>query len=119
MKKHPWFQLYPEHHGASRCSIAGGGVKLLSLFILAAAILYSLALLLCGFRVASAAGLGTALVFLMDELDDMVLLAFFLWGAFAACRFAASVLHAKAELLARTDQPATVTQTAQDTTTSP
>ena len=25
MKKHPWFQLYPEHHGASRCSIAGGG----------------------------------------------------------------------------------------------
>ena len=52
----------------------------------------------------------------MDELDDMVLLAFFLWGAFAACRFAASVLHAKAELLARTGQPATVTQTAQDTT---
>ena len=101
MKKHPWFQLYPDHPSASRLSVIGGGVKLLSLFVLAAAILYTPALLLAGFRIVAAGGLGTTFLFLMDEMDEMVFGAFFLWGVFAICRYAACVLQAKAGLLAR------------------
>lgn len=101
MKKKPWFHLYPDHQLASRLSIAGGGVKLLSLFLLVAAILYSLVLALAGLRLFLAAGLGAGLIFLIDELDDTVFSVFFLWGAFAVCRFAVNVLQAKAELLAR------------------
>ena len=104
-KKFQWFQLYPDHQQASRLSIAGGGVRLLSFFVLAAACLYTLALLMAGFRIVVAGGLGTAFLFLMDEMDEMLFGAFFLWGAFAVCRFAVSVLHAKAELLARSVQP--------------
>ena len=105
MKKHPCFQLYPDHPSASRLSVIGGGVKLLSLFVLAAAILYTPALLLAGFRIVAAGGLGTTFLFLMDEMDEMVFGAFFLWGVFAICRYAACVLQAKAGLLARPGQP--------------
>ena len=105
MKKHPWFQLYPDHPSASRLSVIGGGVKLLSLFVLAAAILYTPALLLAGFRIVAAGGLGTAFLFLMDELDDELLAAFFLWGLVIACRYTACVLQAKALLLVQPGQP--------------
>lgn len=100
-QKQSWFQLYPESSRASNLSIAGGAVKLLSILLLIAAIPATLALLLVVLRMTAAAGAATALIFLMDEMDEGVFLAFFLWGAVLACRYAACVLQGKAELLAR------------------
>ena len=91
-QKQSWFQLYPESNRASNLSIAGGAVRLLSLLLLIAAIGATLVLLLAGARLTAAAGVGTALIFLLDELGEGVFLAFF----HAAC-----VLQSKAELLAR------------------
>lgn len=100
-KQHNWFRLYPDNSTASNLSIAGGAVKLLSILLLIAAIPTTLAVLLVAVRLTAASGMGTALIFLMDEMDEGVFLAFFLWCAVAACRYAASVLQGKAELLAR------------------
>ena len=100
-QKQSWFQLYPESSRASNLSIAGGAVKLLSILLLVAAIPATLAILLVVLRMTAAAGAGTALIFLMDEMDEGVFLAFFLWGAVLVCRYAACVLQSKAELLAR------------------
>ena len=100
-REQKWFQLYAGHPTASNLSIAGGAVKLFSLFLLIAAVLSTLALLLAGLRLTMAGGPGTALIFLMDEMDDEVFTAFFLWGAVAALRYIACVLQSKAELLAR------------------
>ena len=94
-----WFRLYADHPKASNLSIAGGALRLLAIFLMAAAIPCTLALLLSGFRITMAGGVGTALILLMDELDDELLMAFFLWGMAAASRYAASVLQEKAELL--------------------
>ena len=91
-KKQPWFELYPDSDAASRLSIAGGAVKLLSILVLVAAVLYSLTVLWMLFRV----GPG-------GVLDEGFLPLFVLWGLFAACRYAASVLQAKAGLLARSN----------------
>ena len=102
-QKQSWFQLYPESNRASNLSIAGGAVRLLSLLFLIAAIGATLVLLLAGARLTAAAGVGTALIFLLDELGEGVFLAFFLWGAVLVCRYAACVLQSKAELLARPD----------------
>ena len=100
-QKQSWFQLYPECNRASNLSIAGGAVKLLSMLVLVAAALFTLALLAAGLRLTLAAGPGTALIFLADEMDETLLAAFFLWGLVAACRYTACVLQSKAELLAR------------------
>ena len=100
-QKQRWFQLYPESDRASNLSIAGGAVKLFSLLLVIAASAATLALLLAGLRLTAAAGISTALIFLLDELGEGVFLAFFLWGAVLACRYAACVLQSKAELLAR------------------
>ena len=100
-QKQSWFQLYPESNRASNLSIAGGAVRLLSLLLLIAAIGATLVLLLAGARLTAAAGVGSALIFLLDELGEGVFLAFFLWGAVLVCRYAACVLQSKAELLAR------------------
>ena len=67
-QKQSWFQLYPESNRASNLSIAGGAVRLLSLLLLIAAIGATLVLLLAGARLTAAAGVGTALIFLLDEL---------------------------------------------------
>jgi len=98
-KKQPWFQLYPDSDAASRLSVAGGAVKLLSILVLVAASLYSLAALWLLFRV----GLGGVLHYMLDDWDEGFLPLFVLWGLFAACRYAASVLQAKAGLLARSN----------------
>ena len=79
-QKQSWFQLYPESNRASNLSIAGGAVRLLSLLLLIAAIGATLVLLLAGARLTAAAGVGTALIFLLDELGEGMFLAFFLWG---------------------------------------
>lgn len=94
---HSWFQLYPGSDRATRLSVAGGGVKLASLFLLAGAALATLALLVSAVQATAWAGFSP--LFLLDELEDLILLPFLLWGAFAACRYAASVLQAKALLI--------------------
>ena len=100
-REQKWFQLYAGHPTASNLSIAGGAVKLFSLFLLIAAVLSTLALLLAGLRLTMAGGPGTALIFLMDEMDDLLLAAFFLWSGVAVCRYAACVLQSKAALYAQ------------------
>lgn len=104
MKRQSWFHLYPDHPTASRLSIIGGGVRLASIFLLVVAILYTLVLGYAVLRILLASGFDATIFFLMEDLGEMVFGAFFLWGAFAVCRFAISVLYAKAELLAHTAQ---------------
>ena len=79
-KKQKWFTLYEESAAASNLSIAGGAVKLVALLLMIAAIPCTLALLLAAARLTMASGMSTALIFVMDELDDLVFSAFFLWG---------------------------------------
>ena len=100
-KKGPSFHLYPENDAASRLSVAGGGVKLLSTLVLVAAILYSAAALWVILRVTMAWGMGGALHHLLDDAEEGLFGLFVLWGLFAACRYAASVLQAKAKMLAQ------------------
>lgn len=88
-KKQKWFTLYEESAAASNLSIAGGAVKLAALLLMIAAIPCTLALLLAAARLTMASGMSTALIFVMDELDDLVFSAFLLWGGAAACRYAA------------------------------
>ena len=120
-KGQKWFKLYAEQPKASNLSIAGGAVKLLSSFLMAAALLFTLAVVLAGFRIAMAGGIGTAFIFLMDELEDQIFGAFLLWGMVAACRYGSSVLQAKADLLALGDRQQErvelVPEAEQDTTT--
>ena len=77
-----------------------------ALLLMIAAIPCTLALLLAAARLTMASGMSTALIFVMDELDDLVFSAFLLWGGAAACRYAASVLQEKARLRARSADPA-------------
>ena len=105
-KEQKLFQLYADNNRASNLSIAGGAVKLLSILLLIGAVLCTLAIGLSGFRIASAGGVGTAFIFLMDELDDELLAAFFLWGLVIACRYTTCVLQAKARLLVQPVPPA-------------
>ena len=85
-----WFQTYEENPTATNLSMAGGGARLLSILLLIAAIPCTGAVLM-----------GTALIFLMDEMDDLLLAAFFLWSGVAVCRYAACVLQSKAALYAQ------------------
>lgn len=100
-KKQPWFHLYPDNDRASRLSVAGGGVKVLSILVLVAAILCSAAALWMVLRATLAWGMGGALHHLLDDGEESVFGLFVLWGLFAACQYASSVLQAKAQLLAR------------------
>ena len=117
-KPRAWFRLYPGNQKSSRLSVAAGGVKLCSILLLIAAIPCSLAIVLAGIRIMAVGGLSTTLIFLLDELDEVVFGTFLLWGAFAACRYAACVLQAKAELLAGSGQAAPVAETVQETSTT-
>ena len=112
-KKGPSFHLYPENDAASRLSVAGGGVKLLSTLVLVAAILYSAAALWVILRVTMAWGMGGALHHLLDDADEGLFGLFVLWGLFAACRYAASVLQAKAKMLAQSGKAGAETHRAE------
>ena len=92
-----WFQTYEENPTATNLSMAGGGARLLSILLLIAAIPCTVAVLMAVARVS----MGTALIFLMDEMDDLLLAAFFLWSGVAVCRYAACVLQSKAALYAQ------------------
>ena len=109
MKKHKWFDVYPDNPRATNLSIAGGGVRLLSILLLVAAIPVSLAVLATVVRIAMVGGgISAALMFLVGELEEELAMAFFLWAAVVVCRFAASVLDSKAGLMAAPEAPAPV-----------
>ena len=96
-----WFQTYEENPTATNLSMAGGGARLLSILLLIAAIPCTVAVLMAVARVSMVGSVGTALIFLMDEMDDLLLAAFFLWSGVAVCRYAACVLQSKAALYAQ------------------
>ena len=90
-----WFQTYEENPTATNLSMAGGGARLLSILLLIAAIPCTVAVLMAVARVSMVGSVGTALIFLMDEMDDLLL------AALAVCRYAACVLQSKAALYAQ------------------
>lgn len=102
MLKHnrSWFTLYESDPKATNLSMAGGGVKLLSILLLIAAIPCTLALILAAGRIGAVSSMGTALIYLMDEMDELLVGTFFLWAAVVVCRYAACVLQSKAQMLA-------------------
>ena len=89
--------LYAESPRASNVSIAGGAVKLLSVVVLIAAIGCTAVLALAAVRLAA---MVPSLWFVLDELEDGLGAVFFLWAAFALCRYLARMLARKAALLA-------------------
>ena len=101
----PLFRLDPENSRASRLSVAGGALKLLSLLMLAAAVLGTLALLAAMIQLTVSAGFAAALYLLLDELEELPAMVFLLWILFAGCRFAAGVLQAKSGLLSQAGRP--------------
>lgn len=110
-KNHTWFELYPHNHQATNLSMAGGGVKLLSILLLIAAIPFTLAIILTCLRLTLAGGPAMAMMYLVDELDDELWTALFLWGAVAVCRYAACVLQCKARILGELWEQETVQNT--------
>ena len=106
-KQHKWFDVYPNNPKATNLSIAGGGVRLLSILLVVAAVPVTLALLATLVRIIMAGGgVSAALMFLVDELDEELTGAFLLWASVAVCRFAACVLSSKAGLLEAEQAPA-------------
>ena len=98
-KKRSWFEVYPNNPLATNLSIAGGGLKLISILFLIAAIPFTLAALLAFIRLISASGIITALIFMLDEFDEMIFTVFVLWSAVFVLRYIACVLFAKAQLI--------------------
>ena len=72
-----WFQTYEENPTATNLSMAGGGARLLSILLLIAAIPCTVAVLMAVARVSMVGSVGTALIFLMDEMDDLLPESFF------------------------------------------
>lgn len=100
MGKNPWFAVYPDDKKATHFSMAGGGARLLALLLTAAAALATIALFFMGFRMVSEFGAGTALFFLLDEMDEMLLMVFMMWSGVVVLRYLAHVFSAKAEMAA-------------------
>ncbi len=98
-KKRSWFEVYPNNPLATNLSIAGGGLKLISILLLIAAIPFTLAAALAFIRLISASGIITALIFMLDEFDEMVFMVFILWSAAFVLRYVSCVLFAKAQLI--------------------
>ena len=100
MKKHKdCFTVYPQNRQATNLSIVSGGARLLSILLLLASIPALIAVLVMIFRLASFGGLDNIVLYMIEEMDDELVMTFGLWCAAAVCRYAASVLSAKAELL--------------------
>ena len=93
------FSVYPGNPTATHLSMAAGGVRLLSWVVCIAAALTTLAALLAAFQILSLAGFRHGLYYLLDEMDEELILAFGLWCGFAVLRYAAAVLRAKITML--------------------
>jgi len=90
------YNLYPNSPTATNLSMVGGGVRLVALMLLAGAVLGTLALVLISYR--PLAG-GMSLLWLLDELDDALLLVLALWCGAAVCGYTAGALRSKARML--------------------
>lgn len=104
-KKRSWFEVYPNNPLATNLSIAGGGLKLISILLLIAAIPFTLAAVLAFIRLISASGIITAFIFMLDEFDEMIFLVFILWSAVFVLRYVSCVLFAKAQLIENKSNP--------------
>ena len=98
-KRSSLFEVYPNNSLATNLSIAGGGLKIISILLLIAAIPATLAVILASVRLISASGVVTALIFMLDEFDEMLFIVFLLWSAFIIFRYISYILHAKAALI--------------------
>ena len=93
------FSVYPNNPTATHPSMAAGGVRLLSWVVCVAAAMSTLMALLPASRILSMAGFHHGFYFLLDEVDEELILAFGLWCCFAVLRYAAAVLRAKISML--------------------
>lgn len=91
--------VYPNQPAATNLALASGGVRLLSWLVLIAAIGSTLLALIPAVQVLSMAGLPHGMYYILDELDEVMLLAFALWCVFAVLRYAAAVMRIKADQL--------------------
>ncbi|MBM6830370.1 hypothetical protein H9X85_09075 [Anaerotignum lactatifermentans] len=98
--KHPWFQVYKENQKATHLSMAGGGARLLALLLTVAAVPVTAVLGMILFRMVTTAGPGMAWFFLLEEMEEPLLLAFLLWSGAILLRYGAAVCRAKAEMMA-------------------
>ncbi len=93
------FQVYPQNPQATNLSIVSGGLRLLTLMMLIGAVLLTLSIIIMGLRALHGVGLSTALWYIVEEMDDQVFAAFFLWCSTAFCWYITIVLRTKARLL--------------------
>lgn len=93
------FSVYPNNPTATHLSMAAGGVRLLSWVACIAAAVSTLMILLPASRILSMAGFQHGIYYLLDEMDEVLIMAFGLWCCFAALRYAAAVLRAKITML--------------------
>lgn len=97
-RKNPWFEIYENDRKATHFSMAGGGARLLALLLTVAAVPVTILLLFAAFRMFSTLGMGRAWFFLLEELDEMLLMVFMMWSAVILLRYAAHVFWAKADM---------------------
>ena len=102
-KKKSWFDVYPNNALATNLSIAGGGLKLISILLLIAPIPFTLAAVLAFIRLISVSGAITAIIFMLDEFDEMIFAVFVLWSAVFVLRYISCVLFAKAQIIGNSD----------------
>ena len=76
--------------------MASGGVRLVSWIVLLAAVLSTLLAAVSAIRVLSMAGVTDGLHYLLDEQEEVLMMAFGCWCIFAVLRYASAVLQAKA-----------------------
>lgn len=95
MKQRPPFSVYSNNPTATNLSMIAGGIRLLSWPVLIAAVISTLLALFPAVRVISLAGLTHGLYYILDELDEVLILAFGLWCVFAVLRYGAAVIEAK------------------------
>lgn len=97
-KKRGWFEIYPQDSRATNLSIAGGAARLLAVLLTIAAVFFLLALAAEGFHFTRSGGHGNVLLYLLDEADDELGMAFILACGAAVCGYTAHALRRKADM---------------------
>ena len=94
------YQTYPDSPRATNLSMAGGAVRLVSILCLIAAVPFAIAVITVMVRLTGAAGFSVALMYALDELDEVLFASFLFLCAAVAGWFVSMVLRSKAQLLA-------------------
>lgn len=95
IKRRTAFSVYSDNPTATNLSMIAGGIRLLSWLVLIAAAASTLLALFPAVRVISLAGLNHGMYYILDELDEVLILTFGLWCVFAVLRYGAAVIQAK------------------------